>query len=378
MKKQSFFIVVLTMIASLFYVVPTAMAGTFPISNMPVYNGTYYGTPSTGGDCDSAATNCDSTAGRKMFSVLYRDNYNRTSGCAGERCGKHPGVDIAVVSGTPVKASMSGTAYRVDSCNSTWGGLVVIEVNNPYSPGEKAYISYAHMRSVFITQGSSITEGQTIGQSGGSTSDACHGESTGSHLHFQVDRPHTGLYPWYPLGRVEDTDDLTNPEVPQYTHNPLPFVAGYAYYYTFSENNNKELWGATNVTNYNVVNSYLWVDSSSPYTYTGRSSLLGDASCGDTAPCSREITLDANIFKYLVMELDFKCVSNPVTIYFRKPGSSWYAASFSYDTARVYNLYMGGLSSWNGIITNVMINPSQGCTANPGPEEYLIKQMYFY
>lgn len=354
----------------------TAVAGTKPILNMPDYNGTYYGTPNTGGDCDSSATNCDSMAGRKMFTTLYRDNYNRTSGCAGERCGKHPGVDIDVESGTPVVASMAGTAYRVASCDSSWGGLVVIEVNNPYKAGEKAYIGYAHMRSVYVSQGAPITEGQTIGESGGALSDTCRGTSTGSHLHFQVDRPHAGLYPWFPTGRVEDSDDISNPEVPQYTHNPLPFVLGYAYHYTFAENNNKELWGAANVTAYNTVNSYLWIDSSSVYPYAGRSSFFGDVSCGETAVCSREITMDANIFKRLVLDLDFKCVANPVTIYYRKPDNVWHGATFNYDSARVYSLGMSGLADWNGIITDLIIRPSQGCTASPGPEEYLIKQMY--
>lgn len=167
-----------------------ALAGTEPIANMPDYDGTYWGTPNTGGDCDSGAANCDSIAGRKMFTTLYRDNYERTSvpACAGERCGKHPGVDIDVESGTPVRAAMAGTAYRVESCNSSWGGLIVIEVDNPYVTGEKAYISYAHLRAVNVSQGNSITENQVIGESGGALSDSCHGSSsTGSHLHFQVD-----------------------------------------------------------------------------------------------------------------------------------------------------------------------------------------------
>lgn len=353
-----------------------AIAGTKPITNMPDYDGTYYGTPGTGGDCDSATANCDSTAGRKMFTTLYRDNYNRTSGCAGERCGKHPGVDIDVESGTAVKAAIPGTVYRAESCNSSWGGLVVIEVNNPYKAGEKAYIGYAHMRSVYVSQGAAISEGQIIGESGGALSDPCHGASTGSHLHFQVDKPHTDPYPWYPTGRVEDSDDISNPEVPQYTHNPIPFVLGYAYNYTFFENNNKELWGAAYVNSYNTANGDLWIDSSSVNPYVGRSSFFGDVSCGETAVCSREITLNADIFKHLVLNLDFKCVSNPVTIWYQKPDNVWHGASFNYSTAGVYSLGMSGLADWNGIITDLLIQPSQGCTASPGTEEYFIKQMY--
>ncbi len=383
---RKLFVVALLVAAGFFQ---TAMAGTKPIANMPDYNGTYYGTPGTGGDCDSAPANCDSTAGRKMFTTLYRDNYNRTSGCAGERCGKHPGVDIQVASGTPVLAVLSGIVKRRLDCDPTWGGLVVIEANNPYVAGEKAYIGYAHLRSVSApTVGSSVVEGQVIGASGGEDGlnpdgtsngkipDPCRGTSTGPHLHFQVDRPHAEPYPWFPTSRVEESDDISNPEVPQYTHNPLLFITGFVYNFTFAENNNKELWGAANVTAYNTVNSYLWVDSSSVYPYVGRSSLFGDVSCGETAVCSREITLDAGIFKRLVLNLDFKCITNPVTIYYRKPDNVWHGATFNYDSARKYSLSMSGLADWNGIITDLIIRPSQGCTASPGPEEYLIKQMY--
>jgi len=251
-------------------------------------------------------------------------------------------------------------------------------VNNPYKAGEKAYIGYAHLRSVFVAQGYPVTEGQTIiGESGGALSDPCHGESTGSHLHFQVDRPHGGTYPWFPTGQVEQQDN--NFEVTQKTHNPLPFVLGYAYNYTFAENNNKELWGAKNVVAYNTANSDLWVDSNSAYPYVGRSSWLGETTCGDDygKPCSREITLDANIFKRLVLRLDFKCYNNPAVIYYRGPDDVWHGGKFNYSSTGTYTLNMAGLSYWNGIVSDVMIKPSQGCTANPGPAEYFVKQMYF-
>jgi len=357
--------------------VESAYAGTNPIVGMPDYNGTYYGTPGTGSNCDSNFLNCDSTAGRQMFTALYRDNYNRASGCAGERCGKHPGVDIDVESGTPVVAAMSGTAYRVESCNLSWGGLVVIEVNSPYKAGEKAYVSYAHLRAVSVSQGATITEGQTLGESGGATSDPCHGVSTGSHLHFQVDRQHGGPYPWFPTGKVDTAD--TDFEVTTKTHNPLPFVRGYAYNFTFAENGNKELWGAVNVNSFGTANSDLWVDSSSAYPYVGRSSFFTEATCSysDGKPCSREITLDASVFKRLVLRLNFKCVANPVVIYYRGPDDVWHAGAFNYDSARTYVLGMSGLSYWNGIITDLIVKPSQGCTASPGPEEYFISQMYF-
>lgn len=263
-------------------VVATAGFAAEPVPNLPDYNGTYWGTPNTGGDCDADAANCDSLAGRKMFTTLYRDNYERESGCAGEGCGKHPGVDIDVVSGTPVRAALSGTVVRKESCNSSWGGLVVIESTNPYASGN-VYHSYAHLRSVSVSNGDWVDQDEVIGNSGGASSDPCHGASTGSHLHFQVDKPHGGTYPWFPTGRVEDAD--SDFEVLEYTHNPLPFVQGYAYNFTFAEDGNKEFWGAVNVPNYFVSGSYLRVDSSSTAPYVGRGSYFGTvSSCGEGAP----------------------------------------------------------------------------------------------
>lgn len=373
---------------------PVAFGGVKPITNIPDYDGTYWGAPGTGGDCDSASQNCDSTAGRKMFTTLYRDNYNRTSGCAGERCGKHPGVDIAIVSATPVKAALGGIVIEaacdwnnIRGANNGalgFGGLVIIESDNPYMPGNKVYVAYAHLDNWSVySVGQAVTQGQTIGYSGGDdVTGICPGASDGAHLHFQVDKNYPqldsfgNLAPWFPTGQVEQAD--TSFTVPIYTHNPLPFVLGYAYNWNFFENNNKELWGAANVNGYNTLNSDLWIDSESVNPYVGRSSFFGDVACGETAACSREITLNADIFKKIMLDLNFRCFTNPVTVWYRGPDDVWHGGSFNYDTARKYYINMGSLPYWNGIISDIMVEPSQGCMANPGPEEYFIKWMYFY
>ncbi|MBU4480134.1 M23 family metallopeptidase, partial [Patescibacteria group bacterium] len=192
-----------TAVLGLMLVTNISMAGTKPLVGLPDYNGTYYGTPNTGSLYDSATN---------RFTVLYRDNYEReTAGCAGEGCGKHPGIDIRIPSGTAVKASFGGTVIKSE-CNATWGGLIIIEADNPYIAGEKVYISYAHLRDRSVFLNDVVTEGQVIGESGGEdgldqngipngkTPDTCFGSSTGAHLHFQVDRPHGDTYPWYPSG----------------------------------------------------------------------------------------------------------------------------------------------------------------------------------
>jgi hypothetical protein len=356
-----------------------SFAGQSPITGLPTYNGTYYGTPGTGGKCDSRAQLCDSTAGRMIYTTLYRDNYTRKSGCAGERCGKHPGIDIAVASGTPVVAVMTGKIHRVAQCDTTWGGLVVIEVDNPYKAGEKAYVSYAHLRLINTTikERDPILQGTIIGQSGGATTDACRGTSTGAHLHFQVDRPHPGLYPWFPTGQVENADSDFG--VTTMTHNPMPFVMGYAYHFTFTENNNSEWWGG-NMSSYYASGGSLVVDSNLTYPYVGRSSFLPEATCTNSGGviCSRQITLDADIFKSMIVNFDFKCLNGPMTVWYRKNSGPWYGVSFALPSATMAALLpMGRFSGWTGILTDVIIQPSNGCSANPGPIEYYFKEVYF-
>ena len=315
-------VVLLAWILVSLFLVDVCSAGVKPVTGMPDYNGTYYGSPNTGGDCDSLSANCDSAAGRKMFTTLYRDNYTRSSGCAGEGCGKHPGVDIAVASNTPVRAVLGGTVVssmcdwnrtRGFSNGATgFGGLIIVESTSSYASTNKVYTAYAHLNKWdIVSQGQTVSEGQVIGYSGGDPwSGTCPGASDGAHFHFQVDKSYpTNGKPWFPTGRVEEAD--INLEVLQYTHNPLPFVLGYAYNYTFTENNNREWWGAGNGNSYGVTGGDLWFDSSSSNPYLGRSNIFGHVvGCGETAPCSREITLDANIFKKLVISLNFKCYNS--------------------------------------------------------------------
>lgn len=344
-------------------------AGTKPIDGLPDYNGTYFGTPNTGSRYSSSSP---------IFTTLWRDNYYRkTAGCAGEGCGKHPGVDISVPSGTLVRASLAGKVVRWADCHDTWGGLVVIEANNPYVSGEKVYISYAHLRSVSAPKPESfVIEGQIIGESGGAATDACHGTSTGAHLHFQVDKPHAGNYPWYPTGGVETKD--SNFEVVAKTYNPLPFIQGHGYHWTFGENGFKELWGASNIKSYGVDLSFLWIDGESTSTSIYRSG-LHSPSCtySNGYPCSRQVAIEASIYKRWVLNLDFKCYNNPVTVYFRNSEGTIGGLAFNYDSARLYYIPMSKHSSWKGLITDLWVYPSNGCTASSGTKEFLIPQMYF-
>jgi murein DD-endopeptidase MepM/ murein hydrolase activator NlpD len=92
----------------------------------------------------------------------------------GMRWGRlHAGVDIAVPSGTPIRAAASGTVaiagwmggYGNYTCVNHGGGMATC---------------YAHQTSIGVSVGQSVTQGQVIGSSG------CTGHCLGPHVHFEV------------------------------------------------------------------------------------------------------------------------------------------------------------------------------------------------
>jgi murein DD-endopeptidase MepM/ murein hydrolase activator NlpD len=88
-------------------------------------------------------------------------------------CSFHPGVDIAVGSGTPIKAAASGTVIYAGWMEG-YGNFVVIDHGNHLAT------AYAHQTSIAVANGASVGQGQVIGYSG------CTGYCFGPHLHFEV------------------------------------------------------------------------------------------------------------------------------------------------------------------------------------------------
>jgi murein DD-endopeptidase MepM/ murein hydrolase activator NlpD len=92
----------------------------------------------------------------------------------GMRWGRlHAGVDIAVPSGTPVRAAKSGNVliagwvggYGNYTCIGHGGGLSTC---------------YGHQSSIATSVGASVSQGQVIGSSG------CTGHCFGPHVHFET------------------------------------------------------------------------------------------------------------------------------------------------------------------------------------------------
>ena len=87
----------------------------------------------------------------------------------------HSGIDLAAPLGTTVVASAAGHAQVVVSATG-FGLHVVID------HGGALQTLYGHLSAVIIADGDEVSTGQPIGAVGST------GNSTGPHLHFEVDR----------------------------------------------------------------------------------------------------------------------------------------------------------------------------------------------
>ena len=96
---------------------------------------------------------------------------------------RNDGIDIAVPSGTPVRAVAKG---RVDFANDDYegiGGMVVLNHGDGY------YTIYSHLSEVNVSSGIEVNSGTVIGRSGET------GSLKGPVLHFEVRKGATPLNP---------------------------------------------------------------------------------------------------------------------------------------------------------------------------------------
>jgi LysM repeat protein len=99
-------------------------------------------------------------------------NGRKTQGIHG-----HNGIDFGASTGTPIYAVANGTviiAKDGGGWNGGYGNYVVIKHSNGVQT------LYAHMNTVAVTSGESVSQGNQIGSVGNT------GKSTGAHLHFEV------------------------------------------------------------------------------------------------------------------------------------------------------------------------------------------------
>ncbi|MBK5039585.1 peptidoglycan DD-metalloendopeptidase family protein [Enterococcus faecium] len=90
----------------------------------------------------------------------------------------HRGIDLAAAQGEPIYASKEGTVVKAEF-HPSWGNYVAIE----HEDGTTAL--YAHQQEYQVKMGDKVKQGQIIGYVGST------GNSTGSHLHFELCLDHS-------------------------------------------------------------------------------------------------------------------------------------------------------------------------------------------
>lgn len=96
----------------------------------------------------------------------------------------HPGIDIDGETGDPVYAADSGVVVYAGWNDWGYGNVVVINHGNGWQT------LYAHLSSYYVSCGQSLFQGTPLGAIGST------GNSTGSHLHFEMMNNGTKVNPW--------------------------------------------------------------------------------------------------------------------------------------------------------------------------------------
>jgi murein DD-endopeptidase MepM/ murein hydrolase activator NlpD len=96
----------------------------------------------------------------------------------------HHALDIAAPMGTPVRAADSGYVLIAGWSNDGYGNHIMIDHGNGY------VTLYGHLSRIGVQPGQVVQQGDLIGNVGST------GNSTGSHLHFEIRQNSYGLNPY--------------------------------------------------------------------------------------------------------------------------------------------------------------------------------------
>lgn len=116
--------------------------------------------------------------------IIWPTNGKVSRGFTGQYPAYHNGIDIAAPIGTPIYAADSGVVTKAVYTNRGYGVYCVIE-HGGYQT------LYGHCSQLFVSAGQQVQKGQHIAAMGST------GNSTGSHLHFEVKK---GEYRYDPRG----------------------------------------------------------------------------------------------------------------------------------------------------------------------------------
>ena len=113
-----------------------------------------------------------SPVGANWRSIVTSEFGGRIDPINGQRDG-HTGMDLAVPTGTPIRAALGGTV-KTATYNSRYGNYVTID------HGNGLVTLYAHNSRLLVRPGQVVRAGDVVSMSGAT------GRVTGPHLHFEV------------------------------------------------------------------------------------------------------------------------------------------------------------------------------------------------
>ncbi len=155
----------------------------------------------------------------RLYTVLWGSSYKYGWDVGN---GWHQWVDIATAKGTPVYSIADGTVI-VSKKDPSWWNVVSIQHT---IRGKKVVSNYAHLDVIGIQKWAVVKAWTQIGTVWNT------GNSTGNHLHFQVDLEHL-FHPFYyswetcPYGYYEITEKwVCFDELAERTLDPLEFLEG--------------------------------------------------------------------------------------------------------------------------------------------------------
>lgn len=145
-----------------------------------VYSLIKYGYPATagGGGFDGAdvpyigVDGFCSPVGASWRNIVTSEFGNRIDPISGQRDG-HTGMDLAVPTGTPIRAALDGTV-TLSKYNGSYGYCVMIDHGNGLTT------LYGHNSRLLVSVGQTVHAGDVVSLSGAT------GRVTGPHLHFEV------------------------------------------------------------------------------------------------------------------------------------------------------------------------------------------------
>lgn len=114
----------------------------------------------------------------------------------------HQGIDLAQVGDVPIMASANGTVLQARWMNSYGNVIIIRHIIN----GATFDTVYAHLKSFNVKKDDKVKQGQVIAKMGTT------GDSTGQHLHFEINTPYwtTGQpYAKNPLNYISLTSNPT-------------------------------------------------------------------------------------------------------------------------------------------------------------------------